>query len=477
MTGSQTLSEPPAVGSRPVVGFRLTIRHLWLLVPFVWMAWIVGRPVGDNSFLWHVRAGTAQLEAGRVLTADPFSYTMPGEPWRTQSWLAELGYGFLENLTGGIGWVHIMLFVVVSLTLVAAGMAVHRQTRSLLPTAGILLVISWQGSPFSVPRPVLFSYLALAVLVLVLQRADADLWLVPPLLWAWAAVHGSFVVGLGVVVLDAIRLRSSRRAAAAAAGLVLASLTAHGVGVWQILIDFLAARGALDLIQEWQAPEFTNPFVLPYALVLAGVVVAAVRGRITMRDLVLIGPIAFFGLLANRNLYPAVLVLAPFAARALQGVGAEVRRRSDSQIVNWAFVAAMALFAVLGFNREVTLNDARFPGPEVLAAIDDTPMFHGSAMGGYLIYAEWPERLVFIDDRGEFFGEDAFRRFHDIRIGCAAPTECSAGAGYREVFAAFGIRQAILQPEWPLVGALTTDGWVERHRDEHFVVMAAPTSD
>ncbi|MFQ5554026.1 MAG: hypothetical protein ACE5GC_01485 [Acidimicrobiia bacterium] len=440
----------------------------------MWIAWVVGlRAVGDNSFLWHVRAGTAQLDLGRVFTTDPFSFTSPGDAWRTQSWLAELGYGFLENLTGGIGWVHLLLFAVVSLTLVAVGMAVYGTTHRIAPTAVAMLVVAWQGAPFAVPRPVIFSYLALAIVVLVLQRSDADLWVLPPLIWAWAAVHGSFVLGIGVIVLDAVRGRSKQRAGTALAAVVLATMTAHGVGVWRILVDFLGARGALDLITEWQSPDFSSPFVVPYAIGLAGLLVASASGKISRRDLVLLGPFAFFGMLANRNLYPALIVLAPHASLALV-TEREPRRRDDSQIVNWAFVTVMVGFALLGLARDVELDENRFPDAAALEAVEDgAPLFHGTAVGGYLIYAEWPERLVFIDDRAELFGEEGFRTFHDVRLACGRPADCVGGEGYREVFERLSIRQALLEPEWPIVGALTDDGWVERYRDAHFVVMAA----
>ena len=79
-------------------------RHVWLLAPFVALVAPLSRPISDNSFLWHVRAGTVQLDLGEVLRADPFSYTSGGEPWRTQSWLAELGYGWLERTFDGVGW-------------------------------------------------------------------------------------------------------------------------------------------------------------------------------------------------------------------------------------------------------------------------------------------------------------------------------------------------------------------------------------
>jgi hypothetical protein len=462
-------ADPGETSDVPLHGFGL--RHLWLLVPFVWIAWVVGRPVGDNSFLWHVRAGTAQLEAGRVFTTDPFSFTAGGEPWRTQSWLAELGYGWLENLTGGIGWVHVMLMVVTGLTLAAAGLAAHRSTGSLGATAAVLFVVAWQLTWFAVPRPVVFGYLGLALVVVALRRDDADLWVVPLLIWAWAAVHGSFVLGLGLVVLDAAARRSRRRAAAAGVAVVLASLTAHGIGVWQILVDFLGARGALDLISEWDSPDYTNPFVLPYALVLGAILVAAVKGKIARSSLIVILPFAFFGMLANRNLVPATLVLAPYAAAVLSGRPGTVRRRGESTVMNLILAGAMVAFAFMGFNRPVTLNENRFPEPAVLDIVGEGPVFHGTAMGGYLIYAAWPDRLVYIDDRAELFGEERFREFHDVRNGIH---DDGGAHGYRAVFAEHGIGHAILETEWPLVGALAADGWQELHRDEHFVILRAP---
>ena len=54
---------------------RVSVGHIALAVPII-AAVISGRiPVRDNSYLWHVRAGTLQIDLGRVLTEDPFSFT------------------------------------------------------------------------------------------------------------------------------------------------------------------------------------------------------------------------------------------------------------------------------------------------------------------------------------------------------------------------------------------------------------------
>ena len=83
-----------ANGQRPR---GLTIWHLMMALPWVAVGIVARGAIRDNSFLWHIRAGSLQTEMGQVLTADPFSFTKLGEAWRTQSWLAELGYAWGER--------------------------------------------------------------------------------------------------------------------------------------------------------------------------------------------------------------------------------------------------------------------------------------------------------------------------------------------------------------------------------------------
>ena len=59
---------------------RYSIAQLALLVPWVALVIDAFAPIRDNSFLWHIRAGELQVEAGEVLTSDPFSFTMQGAP-------------------------------------------------------------------------------------------------------------------------------------------------------------------------------------------------------------------------------------------------------------------------------------------------------------------------------------------------------------------------------------------------------------
>ena len=286
-------------------------------------------PIGDNSFLWHVRAGEAQWNAGQVLSTDVFSYSLAGAAWRTQSWLAELSYAGLEAATGTVGWAPVMVAIVGVAALGLIGVAVYGATRSTLITALWLFIAVWLAAPFATPRPVILSYLLLASLVLALRLDDRLLWIIPALMWVWAAVHGSWLIGLGLIVLEAIRRRSWKVAVMAGISLVAVTFTAHGLGVWQILLDFSANSEALDYLVEWSAPDFADIVQAPYLLIVAAAFVATARGRIRPNDLWIVIPFVLVGLTTQRTVFPAAIVLLPYAALAFDVKLPEFRREGQ----------------------------------------------------------------------------------------------------------------------------------------------------
>ena len=101
-TEQRYVDEGDDSSASPVSGPRL----VWIapLVPLFMVALFAARPIKDNSFLWHIRAGSAQSTVGEALNNDVFSFTRFGSEWRTQSWLVELLYSFLEDSFGGLTW-------------------------------------------------------------------------------------------------------------------------------------------------------------------------------------------------------------------------------------------------------------------------------------------------------------------------------------------------------------------------------------
>ena len=54
---------------------RVSVHHLFVMVPILGIVVAASRAIRDSSFLWHVRAGTHQLDLGSVIRVDPFSFT------------------------------------------------------------------------------------------------------------------------------------------------------------------------------------------------------------------------------------------------------------------------------------------------------------------------------------------------------------------------------------------------------------------
>jgi hypothetical protein len=437
-------------------GRRLSIAHLALLVPWVALVIDAWDPIVDNSFLWHIRAGTVQADQGSVLTTDPFSLTMFGEPWLTQSWLVELLYAWAESLTG-LGFVPYMILLVGGLTFVGVGLAAYRRSRSVPATAFVLILSILGLISFLVPRPVLFSYLLMTLVVLAWERPSAR-WAIPFLFWIWAAVHASFVIGLAYVGLSLIVRKEWRHLPTTIVAGLATLVTAHGIGILTFLVDFGESREALQYLTEWRSPGILDVVFLPFLGGMVFVVIGAFRNRIFPRHLWLIVPFTVLALTSVRAIPPAWLALVPLVALSLSDleIGSRAGLRPILALIFTMVVLAMPFLLVSGSR----LSEERFPLQAVpnLAAL---PTFHDDVVGGYLIWLEGPGRKVYIDDRAELYGE-RMGEFVEVRRG---------DIDWEPVFRRDGIEQALLPSDAHLASELSNAGWITIYEDEHFAVL------
>lgn len=436
---------------------RVSLAQLALLVP--WVALVLGalRPITDNSFLWHVRAGSLQTDLGSVLTSDPFSFTMRGEPWRTQSWLADLLYANLEQ-SFGLGFVGPMMLALGVLTFLTVGILAFRLSRSVAVTAGVVLITTFLFAPVMVPRPVVFSFPIFALVILAWEDKRLR-WALPFLVWLWASLHGSFFLAGVYMVLRAVSTKEFKSSvapvlASGAAGL----LTAHGLGIVTILTDFVTARPYLALMQEWRTPDFLTAALAPFLLAITWILFLAVGGRLERRDLWIVIPFLILALSASRAVFTGWLALVPVVAWRARGSTWKLGTGFPLPV---ATVAAIAIVvAPLLLSRPVALDEERFP---VAAAshLHDVRTFHDDLTGGYMIYSETLADGVFIDDRAELYRE---RLAEMVRVRSGAEP-------WREVFEGDGIEQALVSATGPLVELLQASGWSVVYRDSVFAVL------
>jgi hypothetical protein len=350
-----------------------------------------------------------------------------------------------------------MMLLLSSITFLGIGLIAYRRSRSEWSTAIIVALTTLLMISFLVPRPVLYSF-ALFVLVVVAWDRPVTRWTIPLLFWIWASVHGSFVIGLAYVGLTII-LESEWKALTTAivAGLTT-FFTAHGLGVLEFLLDFSEAGPALALLSEWRRPELLSVVFAPFMIGIGLILIGAARRRITPRHLIILVPFLMLALSATRAVPPTWIALVPLMGVALADMAAGARKRfaAPAALVFGLVVLVTPWFII----SDGSIDDERFPvaASERLA---DVPTFHDDTAGGYLIWAEGPERLVYIDDRAELYG-DRMIEYVEVR---------DLERDWEPVFARDGIEQVLLRADEELVGELEAAGWSNEYQDDEFVVL------
>ena len=111
-----------------------------------------------------------------------------------------------------------------------------------------------------------------------------------------------------------------------------------------------------------------------------------------------------------------------------------------------------------------TFDEERFPSDQLMAVVETDRFFHDDAVGGYLIYRDWPTEPGLHRRPG---------RAVRSRVLPGA-SGCESGGGTRELFAEYDMTEAIVKPAWGLALQLERDGWFVVGEDDFFLVMRAP---
>ena len=375
--------------------------------------------LSDNSGFTHLATGIRMVAHG-VLPAiprvDPYTFTAHGKAWVVQSWLAEAGVGWAYRLGGQHA---VTLLSGATVALCAALLPVLARTRRPLRTVAaaapalLITVGQWTG------RPLLVGLLALAITILVVERAWSPWWLVPTA-WVWVNSHGSFPLGaawVGLVVVGSWidrRPAPLRYAVAFGAGLVASVVNPLGPKLLAFPLTAVTKREAFARVLEWRSPDFhsTSGLVSLVGIVVSLAVVLG-RGRLTWRDALPVAAFLGLSLMAVRNLAPLAFVLAPVLGRALAITDADAATRAPLspaflRIATTFVVAVGALFAFAATQRP--LIDAssypvaqirwlerhhRFAAPHRVVTED--------TVGNYLELRHGAKGEVFVDDRVDLF--------------------------------------------------------------------------
>ncbi len=382
-------------------------------------------PLGDNSFLWHLRTGRLILDHG-IPRRDPFSFSAAGTRWIAQSWLAELLYGSLNRAFGAFG-IRVAVGLAGACIAVVLYRIVFHATNDRV--RALALVIPALACTFSVQseRPLMFGLVLLSIVVFTIEVPGSFLGrhprvVIPAAMWVWVNVHGTFSLGflyLAVYIfgryLDGAppsRGRERELVIGTAIAAALIFVNPYGPGLVLFPLALMGRNQVLSNVAEWQAADFHSLIGFLYAIWVFITLVAFARSRPRRGELVTAVVFLFLGWWAVRNVAIAVAVTSPIVGRAFRADPSRAREgdRDSAGSAPPLLAVLVCLVSLVLVGRAATQADydlKRYPVRSLNALAAEHRLggrlLTTDAWAGYVIAKYWPEQHVFFDDRYDMY--------------------------------------------------------------------------
>jgi len=425
---------------------------------FIVVLMLTVNPAPNNDLFWQLRAGAEILRTHQAPHADTFSWTRFGTPWVAHEWLSFAIFALVYKAAGFSG-LYVLMAACIAVTFtwlvrIALRTKVEETEHA---TAATVAFVVWLSAvlisrPFFQPRPQLFTYLFLVVLMWALTSArrmsTRELWWLIPVFVLWANLHAGVLIGIGVTAViaigDAVEAyvdRGRRDVTAqiafarhlgmvAVAGFLATLATPYSYHVYENFAATVMNATAMNTVGEWASPDFHTSFghVVELYLVLTVASMAFSQRRRRLADVVLVVVLIYETLGANRNAPLLAIIGTPIVAEHAMSAVGRVRWMSR---LGAGVAYLIAVGAVLGASncavstmRASIVEDTRPLERIALTSIDYTGypskacefieregipsgirMYNIYGQGGFLIW-KLPDHPVFIDGRADiYFGK------------------------------------------------------------------------
>ena len=419
------------------------------------MIWLVlfslsGTGIGlleDSGTGYHIRTGDYILDHHSVPRTDIFSFTRPDAPWFAWEWLASAMYAALFRWGSMKGVILISAAIIALSILVLMFHMIRRGSNALVALLLIHLGVGASSIHF-LARPHIFTILFAAITMWLLDE-DRVWWLVP-LTALWVNVHGGFVAGLMCIaafgVGRAIEKWSFqpllRYGGVGMACLAASIINPYGLREHLHILEFLREKWIFDLVEEYQSPRFhsTGSLYFEILLVMGLLVCGWLISRKRFAHALIMLLWAHYALVSVRHIPIFVVVALPPLSEALTELWNRYTARSDARsaigvlatlardhapglgrISVWsAAFLAFLLFVPLGGAWPTDFPETSYPTAFVTRHADlisHSRIFATDRWSDYLTFRFYPRQRIFIDGRGDFFGEQISKDYFSALNG------------------------------------------------------------
>ncbi len=481
--------------SFPALLAAIAATSVYLLVP---------HSMADPDIGWHLRNAQYQLATHSWIHKDMYSFTTPGAPWMDHEWLAEIPFYLGWRALGVRG-----LFLVTAAALESIFLGVFwlalRHARN--PKAALLvtLVAALLATVSAGPRTLLFGWIGLVTELLILDRFLGDRkpgeglrarppqayrkarWMLPLLFILWVNTHGSWLIGMVVLLAfllaGCVRLRlgaienpawtgEQLRVLLTATGLSAAGLFLNPYGWRLVAYPFnLAFHQKLNIsnVDEWTSLDFHSlrghVFLVSLTLVFFAQLLRPRRWALYELAFVFLGVYSAFTYC--RFLFLASILIFPLIAKDLPGLPA-YRPEQNKPWLNACILCILAVMAVRHFPAPGERDQTSLKSyPETALPYLSTfrpqgNVFNDLLWGGYL---EWhtPQVPVLMDSRFDIFEyAGVFKDYLDaFRLKNTLP-----------ILDKYKIRYVLFERDAPLVYMLQqTHAWKVDYQDQATILL------
>ena len=405
-----------------------------------------GELLRDPDIWWHLANARSLLSQFRFVRAEPYSFTVAGQSWVNPEWLSELPFWFGYKLFQLKG-VYVATWLGVSANLVVlywrSTVQCGRQSIAFWVTAfGFTLMTVNSG-----PRTIIFAYLAMQAELAILEAVERGnrkwLWCMPALFCVWINLHGSWLIGLGLLVLyltcgsftihkgrfeQTAMCRSERRTLLAVLTATLVALFATPYG-WRLVynpLDMMLHQNLnIASFVEWR-PLNLGSLVGKCAVISIALMIAVnmLRGRAWKLHEFSFVLFAWFAAFQHmRFAFLAAVITTPLLARDISRILPRSAAMRPAAIRN-AVLAGTLLWAVFAsLPTEANLETrfaAMYPRKLVDRVQPDWRTFNSLELGGVMALSGKPD---FIDTRVDTFEHHGVLSAYLDTVNLVSPLE------------------------------------------------------
>jgi hypothetical protein len=433
--------------------------------------WMAAGPVNDIDSYWHVMIGRQLLATRSPDRLGTQWLGVAAPPWHTSEWLSEVG---MAELVSAGGWRALVVarLVAVAALLALVALALLHGTRPAVrvvafgcAAVGILSVAQDRPQTLSMVFIALLSHACARLL----RQGRRPAWpLVAGVALLWAQLHPLWVLAPAAFLLMAVAVatQDGLRHPTVRAALVCTVAALAGVvnplGPSSLVLP-LHFHDATAMISEWGPTTLSDPFTIAWGLLLLATFTAWARSaeRVPRGEVLWVLSWTAFGLLAFRDVVPAVLLTIPVMAGAAERIwGPRLDRlttpngRLEGKVLRAVTVAAAGV-GIIACGVQVASMDPlhRTPALHIARALAERPgitrVFNTYNASGSLIAFGGDRLRLVVDGRADLWGNTYITKIRDAQF---------LGPDWLSTFSGFRPDAAVIDANSPLGVLLVREG-------------------